>query len=141
MASSATESVVATTISLIRAAWRKRSTTRARTVLPPISITTLPGKRGLSIRAWIIAAIFTALLPFASRRRLPLEVRQNFAQCANYIFNITGGHAVKHWQADQAFISSLSYGILPAFVTKAITIVRMTMNRDVVNVHANIFRA
>src|SRR5580692_687522 len=141
MASSATELVVATTILWTRAAPRKRPTTRARAVLPPRSISTLPGKRVLPIRAWIIATILITLLPPTSSPKITLEVRQDLAQCVDYIFNIAVGHAVKHRQADQAFIGGFGHGVLTARISKAIAVVGMMVNRNVMNVHSNILCA
>src|SRR5271169_5734487 len=73
--------------------------------------------------------------------KLTFEMRQNLAQGANYIFNITVRHAVKHWQADELLICPFGHGIFAAFVSEAILVVRMTMHRDVVDVHTNVFRA
>src|SRR5580692_6725352 len=139
MASSVTESVVATIISLISVARRKRSMTRAKTVLPPRSINTFPGNRLLPIRAWIIAVIFNLLSYPACR--LSLEMRQNFVYRANYVVNVSIYHAVKHRQADQAFISSFRHGMLPTHVSEAIAVVWVQVNWDVVDIHTNIFGA
>jgi len=85
--------------------------------------------------------IFTLLLSSVSLLKLLLEVRQNFAQRTNHIVNVSVGHAVKHWQTDQTFVCSLGYGILPALVAKTIPVIRMKVNRNVMDVHADIFRA
>src|SRR3954453_3096325 len=67
------------------------------------------------------------------------EVGNNFRHGVQYVFHILVTHTMKHRQADQPFVCCLGYRKLSAFVAKALTIIRMVMDGNVVNVDPDVF--
>src|SRR6266496_2361477 len=100
---------------------RRPLTTRASTVIPARSISTLPGRRVLPMRAWMMAEIFKSCC----------VVLRHFLHRADHVGDVLVCHPVKHWQADQALVSSLGNGEFSAFIAEAIAVVRMKVNRNV----------
>src|SRR5712692_6599145 len=70
----------------------------------------------------------------------PRIVQSDSADCLDHILHIFIRHAVKHRQTDQALVSGLGHGKFSALVTKAVTVIRMKMDWNVVHVHADVLR-
>src|SRR5437667_8029525 len=109
---------------------RRRLTTRARTVSPPRSVSTLPGRRVLPMRAWMTAEILKSRC----------VVLRHFLHRTDHVVDVLVCHPVEHRQADQTLVSSFGYRKFSAFVTEAIAVVRMKVNRNIVDVDANVLR-
>src|SRR5207247_1092979 len=105
-----------------------RLTTRASTVSPPRSVSTLPGRRVLPMRAWMMAEILKS-------RRVILA---HFLHRTDDVAYVIVCHPVEHRKADQTLVSRFGNGKLSAFVAEAIAVVRMKVNRNVVDVDANV---
>jgi hypothetical protein len=73
--------------------------------------------------------------------KLLRKVTNDLGDRVDHVFYVGITDPVKHWQAYQPSISVFRDWILPTFVSKAIFVVRVTVNRDVVYVHTNILRA
>src|SRR5208337_4477649 len=74
-------------------------------------------------------------------QRLTTIMAHNFTQRMNYVLHILSRHGMEHGQADQPLISVFGHGI--AFFgigLKALAIIRMLMDRNVVHIHADILR-
>src|SRR5437667_5323505 len=109
---------------------RTRLTTRASTVSPARSVSTLPGRRVLPRRAWMMAEILKSRC-----------VVRHFLHRTDHVVDVIVCHPVKHRKADQALVSRFGNRKLSAFVAEAIAVVRMKVNRNVVDVNANVLRS
>src|SRR5438093_389424 len=80
-----------------------------------------------------------ACVKFTSGTRLFRKVFDDLCYTSDHILHIPIPHRMKHRQADEPLVSIFGHRKLSAFVAKAIAIIRMKMNRNVMNVHADVF--
>ena len=61
--------------------------------------------------------------------------------CADHIVDVGIAHPVKHGQAYQPLIGIFDDWKLPPLVSKAIAVIRMAVDWDVMHIHANVLRS
>src|SRR5580658_5507727 len=70
---------------------------------------------------------------------LPLIVGHNLVQRANHVFHIPRRHGMEHGQADQSLIGVFCNRIA-WLSTETLAVVRMLMDRNIVNIYADLLR-
>jgi len=65
-------------------------------------------------------------------------ILRHFLHRADHVVGVLVRHAVKHRQADQAFVCSLGHGEFSASIAEAVAVVRMEVNGNVVHVDADV---